>query len=162
MPKGEVTLTLLAEPGWFRRPPEFVGGLWVTRGLLSSDDISYNLTTNKYISIGAPLFAATSTPAGVTVRIPKPIIIHTVGIMFNSAFPGGASASWRFNLDGTTRSEIEVAATTGDSKKVGTGELEVPLDGMLCLETVTDVGGTPDIRSISIAYRTRPGVDPTV
>lgn len=163
MPRAEVSLLVGVE--WSPRvtpPDELVGGLWILRGLGANDTLIFDTTTNRYISLAAPLATSGSaTPAGATFRAGKPFTLHTLAILFETALAGGASASFRFYVDGTSAA-IALDVVTGESKKVATGTLAVARGQMVCLECTADAGGTPDIKSISIAYSTIEGDDPDV
>lgn len=153
-------------------PPEFrwgenavpqTGGLWIARGIAAADTTSYNTTTLRYLSMGSPLEQqGVSTAAGATFRAAKPFTLSSLALLFASAFPIGASASFRFNINGTTREDIQMDLVAGETKKVAKGTLVVAQDDMVCLECTAFAGGTPDIQSMSLGFRTRRGVDPSI
>jgi hypothetical protein len=139
-----------------------VGGLWLLRGLGANDVLTYNTTTARYLALTLPLLTSgDANAADATFRAPKPFTLHTLAILFETAFPALASASFRLNIDGTTSEELQLDLVAGESKKVVTGGgLPIAQDAMVCLECTADAGGTPDIKSIAIAYRTRSGANP--
>lgn len=153
-----VTLTLAFSSPGAGTP---VGGLWLLRGLGANDTCTYNTTTARFIPLTSPLLTTgEATAIDATFRVPKPFTLHTLAILFETAFPGGASASFRLNIDGTTSTELALDLVAGEDKKVVTGGgVLIAQDAMVCLECTADAGGTPDIKSVSIAYRTRSGAN---
>jgi hypothetical protein len=138
-----------------------VGGLWLLRGLGANDTLTYNTTTARYIALTSPLLTSgDAAAADATFRVVKPFTLHTIAVLFETAFPALASASFRLNIDGTTSTELELDLVAGEDKKVVTGGgVLIAQDALVCLECTADVGGTPDIKSLSVAYRTRSGAN---
>ena len=162
MPRVEVKV-YPPEFRWGEAPADnFRGALWLTRGLTANDDIGFDTTTARYIPLGVPLQLAVATADEATFLVNKPCQIHTLALLFDAAFPGGASATFAFNKNGSTDSGIELSLVAGQQSAVMTGLVTVAQLDELCLECTAAAGGTPNIRAIAIAYRTRAGDDPTV
>lgn len=164
MERPRLDVSLIVDPQW-STPGEgvFVGGLWFLRGLLDASDMDFNDTTARYMSLGSPLASSgVAAPAGATYRATKPHTIHTLAVLFTAAFPGGASATLQFNVNGASDAGLILTGSAGDSKKVATGSVVIAQDALVCLECTAFAGAPGDIRSIGIAYRTRAGDNPDV
>ena len=82
-------------------------------------------------------------------------------MLFDTAFAGGESATFKFNVNGVTREEIICSLVTGEQKKIATGTLAIARGDFVCLECTANAAG-PDIQSMSFKIRTAPGDDPSV
>lgn len=148
---------------WGEAPADNMrGAMLLIRGLTANDDIGFNTTTSRYIPLGTPLQLAAATADEATFLCNKPIQIHTLAMLFDTAFAGGAGASFAFNKNGSTESGIELDIVTGSQSAVATGLVTVARLDELCLECTASSGGPPNIRAIAVAYRTRAGDDSTV
>lgn len=126
---------------WLLHPPGGVG-------------IGVNTTTQRFIGIRSRLVIGQDSAPKVSFRLPRAVTLKTVSFILDNPLAGGASMSFRFNVNGVTVGPTSTLVA-GDQTVLFDVGLDVAQDALLCLEATSATLPQP-VTAIGIGYEISP------